>query len=97
MHLLDELVRQMPEGVYLRSVQQRGMSVNVVGYAQSNARVSTLMRNIEASRWLGDPELIEVKAGTLDKRRVGEFTLFVSLKRVPVESSPAPSTAAKKG
>jgi type IV pilus assembly protein PilN len=45
-HLLDELVRQMPEGVYLRSVVQRGMSVSLLGYSQSNARVSTLMRNI---------------------------------------------------
>jgi len=96
-HLMDELVKQMPEGVFLKSISQKGMRVQLLGYAQSNARVSTLMRNIEASRWLGDPELIEVKAGTLDKRRVGEFTLFVSLKRVPVESSPAPSTAAKKG
>ena len=96
-HLLDELVKQMPEGVFVKSISQKGMRVQLLGYAQSNARVSTLMRNIEASRWLGDPELIEVKAGTLDKRRVGEFTLFVSLKRVPVESSPAPSTAAKKG
>ena len=96
-HLLDELVKQMPEGVFVKSISQKGMRVQLLGYAQSNARVSTLMRNIEASRWLGDPELIEVKAGTLDKRRVAEFTLFVSLKRVPVESSPAPSTAAKKG
>ena len=95
--LLDQLLRQLPEGVYLKGIKQIGPKVNIMGYAQSNARVSTLMRNIEASRWLGDPELIEVKAGTLDKRRVGEFTLFVSLKRVPVESSPAPSTAAKKG
>jgi type IV pilus assembly protein PilN len=96
-HLLDELVKQMPEGVFLRSISQKGMRVQLLGYAQSNARVSTLMRNIEASRWLGDPELIEVKAAALDKRRVSEFTLFVSLKRTPVESAPAPSAAAKKG
>jgi type IV pilus assembly protein PilN len=87
----------MPEGVFLRSIAQKGMRVQLLGYAQSNARVSTLMRNIEASRWLGDPELIEVKAAALDKRRVSEFTLFVSLKRTPVESAPAPSAAAKKG
>jgi len=96
-HLLDELVKQMPEGVFLRSISQKGMRVQLLGYAQSNARVSTLMRNIEASRWLGDPELIEVKAAALDKRRVSEFTLFVSLKRTPVESAPAPGAAAKKG
>ena len=96
-HLLDELVKQMPEGVFLRSISQKGMRVQLLGYAQSNARVSTLMRNIEASRWLGEPELIEVKSAALDKRRVAEFTLFVSLKRAPVESAPAPSAAAKKG
>jgi type IV pilus assembly protein PilN len=96
-HLLDELVKQMPEGVFLRSISQKGMRVQLLGYAQSNARVSTLMRNIEASRWLGDPELIEVKTAALDKRRVSEFTLFVSLKRAPVESAPAPGAAAKKG
>ena len=96
-HLLDELVKQMPEGVFLKSIAQKGMRVQLLGYAQSNARVSTLMRNIEASRWLGDPELIEVKAATLDKRRVSEFTLFVSLKRAPADSTPAPAAAAKKG
>src|SRR6185295_4044529 len=51
-HLLDELVRQMPEGVYLKSMVQRGLRISVAGYAQSNARVSTLMRNIESSPWL---------------------------------------------
>jgi type IV pilus assembly protein PilN len=80
-HLLDELVKQMPEGVFLKSISQKGMRVQLLGYAQSNARVSTLMRNIESSRWLGTPELIEVKAAALDKKRVSEFTMFLSLKR----------------
>ena len=98
-HLLDELVRQMPDGVYLRSVTQRGMNVNLLGYAQSNARVSTLMRNIESSPWLERPVLIEVKASTVDKRRVSEFTMFMSLKRAPSDAAPAgaPAPAAKKG
>jgi type IV pilus assembly protein PilN len=80
-HLLDELVRQMPEGVYLKSVTQKGMSVNVLGYAQSNARVSTLMRNIESSPWLANPGLVEVKASSVEKRRVSEFNLNFELKR----------------
>ncbi|MBW8905268.1 MAG: PilN domain-containing protein [Betaproteobacteria bacterium] len=100
-HLLDELVKQMPEGVFLRSIIQKGMRVQLLGYAQSNARVSTLMRNIEASRWLGDPELIEVKSAPLDKRRVSEFTMFMSLKRAPSDAvaapAGAPAPAAKKG
>jgi type IV pilus assembly protein PilN len=74
-------VRQMPEGVYLKSVTQKGMSVNVVGYSQSNARVSTLMRNIETSPWLANPGLVEVKAATVEKRRVSEFNLNFELKR----------------
>ena len=94
-HLLDELVKQMPEGVYLKSLSQKGMRIQLIGYAQSNARVSTLMRNIEASRWLGSPELIEVKAGSVEKKRVSEFNLFMSLKREP--TAPAPAAAAKKG
>jgi type IV pilus assembly protein PilN len=99
-HLLDELVRQMPDGVYLRSVSQKGLRVNLVGYAQSNARVSTLMRNIEASPWLEKPELIEVRAVGVDKRRVSEFNMFLSLKRVATEDKggKAPAkAAAKKG
>ena len=97
-HLLDELVKQMPEGVFLKSLSQKGMRIQLLGYAQSNARVSTLMRNIEASRWLGSPELIEVKAASVEKKRVSEFNLYMSLKR---EATPAPAAApaaaAKKG
>lgn len=80
-HLLDELVRQMPEGVYLKAVTQKGLSVKLEGYAQSNARVSTLMRNIEASPWLENPGLVEVKAGTVDKKRVSQFELNLAVKR----------------
>jgi type IV pilus assembly protein PilN len=99
-HLLDELVRQMPEGVYLRSVSQKGLRVNLIGYAQSNARVSTLMRNIDASPWLEKPELIEVKSANIDKKRVSEFNLYLSLKRVATEDKGgkgAAKPAAKKG
>jgi type IV pilus assembly protein PilN len=101
-HLLDELVRQMPEGVYLKSVSQKGLRVNLQGYAQSNARVSTLMRNIEASPWLEAPQLIEVKAANVDKKRVSEFNLNLQLKRVATEDKGAkapakPAAAAKKG
>lgn len=100
--MLDELVKQMPEGVFLKSVKQSGNRVQLLGYAQSNARVSTLMRNIESSRYLGSPELIEVKAAPLDKKKVSEFTMFMSLKREAPTAAPAApakpaSPAAKKG
>ena len=61
-HLLDQLVRQLPDGVYLKSVKQNGSTVNITGYAQSNARVSSLLRNLEASPWLEQPSLVEIKA-----------------------------------
>jgi type IV pilus assembly protein PilN len=92
-HLLDQLVRQMPEGVYLRSVVQKGLRVNLAGYAQSNARVSTLMRNIEASPWMQGPELVEVRAGTVDKKRVSEFNMNLSLKRVEPSKDAAKAPA----
>ncbi|MCC6210063.1 MAG: PilN domain-containing protein [Burkholderiales bacterium] len=101
-YLLDELVRQMPEGVFLKSVQQRGNGIELVGYAQSNARVSTLMRNIESSPYLANPNLVEIKAANLGKMRVSQFNMRLQLKP-PVKpeaakdaAKPAPA-AAKKG
>ena len=98
-HLLDQLVRQLPDGLYLKSVKQVGAKVTLTGYAQSNARVSTLMRSIESSPWLTSPELIEIKSVPLDKQKVNEFTLSMQMKR-PVET-PAPGgkvpAAAAKG
>jgi type IV pilus assembly protein PilN len=98
-HLLDQMVRQMPEGVYLSNLVQRGLGVNMKGYAQSNARVSTLMRNIESSPWLADPKLVEIKAGTVNNKRVSEFTMNLQLKRAQLKDAPkvAPKAPAKKG
>ncbi|WP_305073048.1 PilN domain-containing protein [Propionivibrio sp.] len=81
-HLLSEVVKQMPEGIYIRSLKQDGTKISLIGYAQSNARVSTLMRNIEASQWLERPQLIEIKAVTVDKRRLNEFSMNAAVKRV---------------
>jgi type IV pilus assembly protein PilN len=95
-HLLEQMVRQMPEGIYLKSMKQSGARVHILGYAQSNARVSTLMRNIEASPWLTQPVLVEVKATTIDKKRVSEFNMFLNLKRAePAKDAGKP--AAGKG
>ena len=80
-YLLTELVKQVPEGVYLKSLKQEGSKVNITGYAQSNARVSALMRNIEASPWLENPQLIEVKAVVLNGRRSNEFAMNFTLTR----------------
>ena len=96
--LLDELVRQMPEGVYLRGLTQRGLRIDIAGYAQSNARVSTLMRNIDSSPWLEKPVLVEVRASAVDKKRVSDFSMFLFLKRAAdpkPAAAPTPPAAAK--
>ena len=78
-HLLDQLVRLLPDGVYLKSIKQEERNVNLTGYAQSNAWVSTLMRNLESSQWLESPALVEIKAVTVDNIRQNEFNLNIRL------------------
>ena len=85
-YLLDELVRQTPDGVYLKSFKQDGQRVLLNGYAQSQERVAELLRNLSgASPWLEHPDLTEVRAATLAQsktgRKVVEFTLNVAIKR----------------
>lgn len=86
-NLLSELAKQMPEGVYLRSIRQTGQRVDLIGYAQSNARVSTLMRNLEASPWLEKPQLVEIKAIVVDKRRLNEFSMNVAVTRAQAQDA----------
>jgi len=94
-HLLDQLVRQLPDGVYLRSIKQVGPKVTLTGYAQSNARVSTLMRNIESSPWVGQPELVEIRlvpapgSAPAAGLKMSEFTLNLQVKRAVPTASPA--------
>lgn len=86
-HLLNELVRQLPDGVYLASMKQDDRAVTLQGMAQSNERVSELLRNLgNSSPWLVKPELVEITAGTValsprDQRRVANFTMRIGLKR----------------
>ena len=80
-HLLDQLARLLPDGIYLRSIKQTNQTINLTGYAQSNARVSTLMRKLESSPWLGLPSLIEIKASTVNNARLNAFSLNVTLIR----------------
>lgn len=96
-HLFNELVQVMPEGVYLKSAKQNGRRVTLVGYAQSNARVSHLMRNVDGSAFLEQPALVEVKAATVNNRRVSEFTLNVSIKQPKQEQAAAKIAAPAAG
>lgn len=76
-HLFDELVTTLPEGVFLTDLTQQGDAISIKGVAQSNARVSSFMRNIEASPWLKEPQLDVVETTSKDGRRLSNFTLKV--------------------
>ena len=95
-YLLQELVQQVPDGVYLKTIRQTGLKINMVGYAQSNARVSTLMRNFAASPYLENPDLVEIKAVNVSNKRVSEFNMNVSLKRLQTEDAAKSGKAAPK-
>lgn len=81
-HLMDQMLKILPEGVYLKSIKQSGDAINLVGYAQSNARVSTLMRAIEDSAWLESPSLVEIHSVTANGARTNEFTLTFNLTKL---------------
>jgi type IV pilus assembly protein PilN len=95
-HLVNELVKQLPDGVYVTSLKQENQVVTVTGMAQSNERVSELLRNLGSkSPWLSRPELVEITAASValtprDQRRVSNFTMKVRLLR----ASEAQKTAA---
>ncbi len=92
--LLDQLVRQLPEGLYLKSIKQTNDMVNVQGFASSNARVSTLMRNFEASPWLESPTLVEIKAAKVNDNPISEFSLNVKITRTHEKAEGNGKTAA---
>ena len=98
-YLLTELVKQLPDGVYINSMKQDNQTVLITGVAQSNERVSELLRNLaNSSATLYRPELVEITASTIslsarDQRRVSNFSMRVSLKR-PSDQAKNPASAA---
>jgi len=80
-HLFDEITRQLPEGVYLTGLKQTGTRVEMRGIAQSSTRVSALMRQIDASQWLGDPEVERVETKQSGASRQSEFVVYLKQKR----------------
>lgn len=75
-HLLDQMLRILPEDVYLASLTQQGRNITIIGLAQSNARISTLMRSIESSPWLDTPNLVEIHAANgPGNSRINQFTM----------------------
>lgn len=94
-HLLNEMVAQLPEGVFLRTLQQDNQTITLTGMAQSQERVSELLRNLShRSEWLSQPQLLEITAGNLalsqrDQRRVFNFSMRVTLKQGQPTAEPA--------
>ncbi len=80
-HLFDEIVRQLPEGVYLTGMRQTGSRVEIRGVAQSSTRVSALMRRIDASDWMDDPEVERVETRQSGTSRQSEFVVYLKQKR----------------
>ena len=95
--LLEHLVKQTPDGIYLTSLKQNGLRVNVTGYAQSSARVSMFMRNLQATEIIensaNSPQLIEIKASDVQGKRLAQFNMNFLLKPTVQQEEPA----AKKG
>ena len=99
-YLLNELVKQTPEGVFLTSIKQGGQQVAITGVAQTNERISEFLRNTSSnSPWLEKPQLVEIKAQTMqvagsrDQRRMFAFIMGVTLKRPPAPGSAASGVA----
>ena len=86
-HLLNEMVKQLPDGTYIRALKQEGQSIAIQGVAQSNERVAELLRNLsDNTPWLAKPDLVEITAGTValnprDQRRVSNFNIRFRLMR----------------
>lgn len=101
-HLLNELARLLPDGIYINTMRQNNNQITVTGVAQSNERVSELLRNITGdSKWLARPELVEIVAANLvlnprDTRRVGNFTMRMTLlTNADVEKAATAASAAR--
>lgn len=82
-HLMDQLVQTLPDGVHLTNITQKGKGLKLVGKAQSNARVSAYMRNIDGSEWMGNPKLNVIKSqdGKKSQKRISDFTMVAKQTR----------------
>ena len=88
-HVFDQMLRILPDGVYLKSLKQSGRQISLVGYTQSNARIPVLMRAIEASPWFDSPALGEIHLSNANGMTVGEFNLTFNLS-LPARSGGTP-------
>lgn len=96
-HLFDDLVKTIPDGVRLQTIKQNADQLTLEGFAESNARVSEYMRNLEGSNYVGSPDLRIVEAKGPDKRSRYQFTLGVTLKRPKAEGEETPAGGTAPG
>jgi len=99
-HLFNELAKQVPEGIYLRTLVQTGPRISISGYAQSNARITTLMNNLDESPLLGSSTLVETKSEVVASRRLNAFSITTMIKTqtkatAPATTKPAPAQGKK--
>ena len=86
-HLLDQMLRILPDGVYLKNLKQTGNNIAISGFTQSSARISTLIRAIEDSPWLGNPTLNQIQATTAGGKRANEFSMKFRLKTTQADAA----------
>ncbi len=94
-HVFDDLVRKLPKGVYFKALSKKGKKMTLNGFAQSNARVSTLMQNLESSDWFKDTDLDIIKVAPQGGVRISGFTIQVNQTAKPKKPA-APATAAQQ-
>jgi type IV pilus assembly protein PilN len=92
--VLDELSRQLPEGMYFKSIKQQGAVISIEGIADTNARVAALVRSLSTSNWLEMPNLVEIKSVLINNIKQNAFTLTVNIK-VPKDEEESPQAVAK--
>lgn len=93
--VLDELSRQMSDGMYLKTIKQQGNVISIEGVADTNARVATLVRNLSASQWMESPNLVEIKSVVINSLKQNAFTLTVNLKVGNVETEESSKNKSK--
>jgi len=94
--VLDEISRQLPEGMYLKSIKQKDNVISIEGVADTNARVATLVRNLSVSNWMESPNLVEIKSMVVNNVKQNAFTLSVNIKTPKVESEDAAEASKSK-
>jgi type IV pilus assembly protein PilN len=95
--VLDELSRQLPEGMYLKNIKQQGKVITIEGVADTNARIATLVRSLSGSQWMESPNLVEIKSVLVNTLKQNAFTMTVNLKAPKTENEDTPQKGTQKG